>query len=95
MNLKNSINLKKVILLFFLLYIALLISCQKSDEKCGNILKKIEQNNRYFFVVETEFIYSYGPSNNIYTNDYNPQQGEVSSETFNRFNLGDNYCSTN
>lgn len=66
--------------------------CNK-DEDCITILEKKTLNSKYYFLFETE--------ENIFSNTNNLQStnipdqyssGEVTSEIYQKFNVGDEYC---
>ena len=68
----------------------LFFSCDKIDE-CGNITQKYTLNGKYYFVI----IVDSGSSGGV---DENPGGGvgyadaEVNLETYNSFNVGDEFC---
>ena len=76
---------------FFLPFLfTLFFSCNDIDE-CGDITQKYTQDGRYYFVI----IVDSGSSGGV---DENPGGGigyadaEVNLETYNSFNVGDEFC---
>jgi len=80
-------------LLFFILTLSL-FSCQKNDERCGQIIQKIERENSFYFVLQTdEYINYYNTPDSPTIPEYGVKQGIVSKENYNSFSVGDEYCS--
>jgi len=68
--------------LFFGVFLTLL-SCQASDERCGTIIQKVERNNTFYFVLQTdEYINYYNTPNQPNLPDDGVRQGIVSKEVF-------------
>ena len=84
-------SMKKASIFFCLSF--LLIGCVE-DERCGDIIDKISQDGRYFFIFD--------PNSNLNltanSNDIegrlpdNQLSGEVSQASFNQFSIGEEYC---
>tara|TARA_S200000501_G_scaffold351872_1_gene370190 strand:- start:334 stop:552 length:219 start_codon:yes stop_codon:yes gene_type:complete len=68
---------KKIFISLFLL-----LSCNDND--CGDIVDKYERDGKYFFTLIS------GISNN--NNSEGGGQAEVSRETYESFNIGEEYC---
>ena len=71
--------MKKLFLLFFIV----LLSCVSND--CGDIVDKYENNGKYFFTLVSN-------SGNSDDNNEGGGQAEVSKETYDSFNVGQEYC---
>ena len=85
--------MRKLILLFTSF---LFISCQSSNEKCGQIIQKEIIESNYYFVLQTdEFINYYNTPQDPTLPDNGVRQGAVSKETYDSFEIGDEYCSEN
>ena len=67
---------------FLLLILLIIVSCNDND--CGDIVDKYERDGKYFFTLIR------GISNN--NNSEGGGQAEVSRETYNSFNTGEEYC---
>ena len=80
---------------FFILGIIFLFStCQKSDERCGIIIQKIEINKTLYFVLQTdEYMNYYNKPNQPNLPDDGVRQGVVSKEIYENFDIGEEYCS--
>ena len=80
---------------FFILGIIFLFStCQKSDERCGIIIQKIEINKTLYFVLQTdEYMNYYNNPNQPNLPDDGVRQGVVSKEVYEDFEVGEEYCS--
>ena len=79
----------------FIFGIALLIlNCQKSDRRCGIIIKKIGLQSNFYFVLQTdEYINYYNNPNQPNLPDDGVRQGIVTKETYDSYNVGEEYCS--
>ena len=83
--------MRQIILLLGLGF--LLISCAE-EERCGDIIDKIAQDGRYFFIFD--------PNSNLFLpangNDIdagvpdNRLSGEVSQAIYSQFSIGEEYC---
>ena len=83
--------MKKLILLFTSF---LFICCQSSNEKCEQIIQKEIIESNYYFVLQTdEFIDYYNTPQDATLPDNGVRQGAVSKETYDSFEIGDEYCS--
>ena len=83
--------MRKLILLFTSF---LFICCQSSNEKCGQIIQKEIIESNYYFVLQTdEFINYYNTPQDPTLPDNGVRQGAVSKETYDSFEIGDEYCS--
>ena len=70
------------------------MNCQKSDERCGIIIQKIEINKILYFVLQTdEYINYYNNPNQPNLPDDGVRQGVVSKEVYENFDVGEEYCS--
>ena len=70
------------------------INWQKSDERCGIIIQKIEINKTLYFVLQTdEYINYYNNPNQPNLPDDGVRQGVVSKEVYDNFDVGEEYCS--
>lgn len=79
--------------LFFGVFITLL-GCQASDERCGAIIQKVERDNTFYFVLQTdEYINYYNTPNQPNLPDDGVRQGIVSKEVFDDYEVGETYCS--
>jgi|MDTG01.4.fsa_nt_gb hypothetical protein len=79
---------------FFFSVILLFLNCNQSDERCGIIIQKIERDNIFYFVLQTDvYINYYNNPNRPNLPDNGVRQGMVSQETYKNFQLGDEYCS--
>ncbi|MDA8877631.1 hypothetical protein N9I15_03205 [Flavobacteriaceae bacterium] len=71
-----------------------LVGCQATDDRCGTIIQKVEQNENYYFVLQTdEYVNYYNNPNQPNLPDDGVRQGIVSEQIFNDFSIGDTYCS--
>ena len=77
------------------LFVALLFfACQASEERCGTIIQKVEIENRFYFVLQTdEYINYYNTPSQPNLPDDGVRQGIVSKEIYDNFKVGDEYCS--
>ena len=66
----------------FFISLFLFLSCNDND--CGDIVDKYERDGKYFFTLIR------GISNN--NNSEGGGQAEVSRETYDSFNIGEEYC---
>jgi|TARA_B100001939_G_scaffold202798_1_gene174330 hypothetical protein len=66
----------------FFISLFLILSCKDND--CGDIVDKYERDGKYFFTLIR------GISNN--NNSEGGGQAEVSRETYDSFNIGEEYC---
>ncbi len=72
----------------------LFTNCQKSDERCGIIIQKVEINTKLYFVLQTdEYINYYNNPNQPNLPDDGVRQGIVTKETYDKFEVGEEYCS--
>ena len=79
--------------LFFGVFLTLL-GCQASDERCGTIIQKVERDNTFYFVLQTdEYINYYNTPNQPNLPDDGVRQGIVSKEVFDDYEVGETYCS--
>ena len=79
-----------------LLILALIIftNCQKSDERCGIIIQKIEIQSKFYFVLQTdEYINYYNNPNQPNLPDEGIRQGIITKESYDNFEIGEEYCS--
>lgn len=79
-----------------LLILALIIftNCQKSDERCGIIIQKIEIQSKFYFVLQTdEYINYYNNPNQPNLPDDGIRQGIITKESYDNFEIGEEYCS--
>jgi len=78
------------------LYVVLVLfsSCSVRDERCGEIIQKIELNGAYYFVLQTD---DYGQQINsdTYIPDDGVRQGAVAASTYKAYQVGDQYCAEN
>lgn len=80
--------------LLLLLVCFCFLNCQKSDEKCGQIIKKEIIEANYYFVLQTdEYINYYNTPQDTTLPDNGVRQGKVSKEVYDSFEIGDEYCS--
>ena len=70
--------MKKFLFISFLL----ILSCNDND--CGDIVDKYERDGKYFFT-----LIRWNSNNN---NSEGGGQAEVSRETYDSFNIGEEYC---
>lgn len=74
--------------------VLLLSNCNQSDERCGIIIQKVERDNVYYFVLQTdEYINYYNNPNQPNLPDDGVRQGVVSERTYADFEVGEEYCS--
>ena len=66
------------------LFISLFLFLSCNDNDCGDIVDKYERDGKYFFTLIR------GISNN--NNSEGGGQAEVSRETYEYFNIGEEYC---
>ena len=66
----------------FFISLFLILSCNDND--CGDIVDKYERDGKYFFTLIR------GISNN--NNSEGGGQAEVSKETYDTFDIGEEYC---
>ena len=69
-------------------------ACSISEERCGEILQKINQNGTYYFVLQTD---DYGQQINsdTFIPDDGVRQGAVDAATFEAYAVGEQYCAEN
>lgn len=80
-------------ILIYLLFILFFITCQRSNERCGQIVQKVSQNNVYYFILQTDdYANSYGDPELPIIPDDGIRQGSISKETYEAFNIGEDYC---
>ena len=83
--------MKKLLLFAFII---LIFNCQKEDDRCGQIIQKVIQGTNYYFVLQTDdYVRSYGDPNLPGIPDDGVRQGSVTKENYERFDVGDEYCS--
>ena len=77
------------------LFVALLFfACQASEKRCVTIIQKVERENRFYFVLQTdEYINYYNTPSQPNLPDDGVRQGIVSKEIYDNFKVGDEYCS--
>jgi|TARA_Y100000389_G_C17320692_1_gene442879 hypothetical protein len=80
--------------IFFFLIGLGIISCSSDDSRCGNIIDKQIINGKYYFIfdVNSDIFNTNNNDNNSYIPD-NSVSGEVSSADFDKFSIGQEYCS--
>ena len=70
------------------------INCQKSDERCGIIIQKVEIQTTLYFVLQTdEYINYYNNPGQPNLPDDGVRQGIVTREAYDKFEIGEEYCS--
>jgi hypothetical protein len=80
--------------LLILIILILFIKCQKSDERCGIIIQKVEIQTTLYFVLQTdEYINYYNNPGQPNLPDDGVRQGIVTKETYDNFKVGEEYCS--
>jgi hypothetical protein len=80
--------------LLILVILMLFIKCQKSDERCGIIIQKVEIQTTLYFVLQTdEYINYYNNPGQPNLPDDGVRQGLVTKETYDNFEVGEEYCS--
>ena len=80
--------------LLILVILILFIKCQKSDERCGIIIQKVEIQTTLYFVLQTdEYINYYNNPGQPNLPDDGVRQGIVTKETYDNFEVGEEYCS--
>jgi hypothetical protein len=80
--------------LLILVILMLFIKCQKSDERCGIIIQKVEIQTTLYFVLQTdEYINYYNNPGQPNLTDDGVRQGLVTKETYDNFEVGEEYCS--
>lgn len=69
-------------------------ACSITEERCGEILRKINQNGKYYFVLQTD---DYGQQINsdTFIPDDGVRQGAVDEATFQAYAVGEEYCAEN
>jgi hypothetical protein len=78
----------------FLFVAFLFFACQATEERCGTIIQKVEIENRFYFVLQTdEYINYYNTPSQPNLPDDGVRQGIVSKEIYDNFEEGDEYCS--
>ena len=77
---------------FLCLLLMLLVGCAK-QEKCATIYDKIERDGRYFFILDEQFGFNSNEVNDPATFlPDNRMSGEVSSEVYAQYTIGNEYC---
>ncbi|MGB1020336.1 MAG: hypothetical protein ACPGVF_04455 [Flavobacteriaceae bacterium] len=78
----------------FISVLCFVYACSVSEERCGEILQKINQNGKYYFVLQTD---NYGQQINsdTFIPDDGVRQGAVDAETFEDYKVGEQYCDEN
>ena len=66
------------------LFISFLLILACNDNDCGDIVDKYERDGKYFFTLTR--------GNNNNNNSQGGGQAEVSRETYESFNIGEEYC---
>ncbi len=80
--------------LLILVILILFIKCQKTDERCGIIIQKVETQTTLYFVLQTdEYINYYNNPGQPNLPDDGVRQGLVTKETYDNFEVGEEYCS--
>ena len=80
--------------LLILVILILFIKCQKTDERCGIIIQKVEIQTTLYFVLQTdEYINYYNNPGQPNLPDDGVRQGLVTKETYDNFEVGEEYCS--
>jgi hypothetical protein len=80
--------------LLILVILMLFTKCQKSDERCGIIIQKVEIQTTLYFVLQTdEYINYYNNPGQPNLPDDGVRQGLVTKETYDNFEVGEEYCS--
>ena len=79
--------------MFFSIFLMLLFTQCKQQEKCGEIYDKVTQNGRYFFILDANYSFDVSTQNDPtgFLPD-NRLSGEVNRATYNQFSIGDEYC---
>ena len=87
------LNIKSCPIIFSMLAFTL-ISC-KNDDKCGVIIDKVIDENRYYFIFNSDDFNQFGGTGINQTMYYVPDNrssGEVSKDVYNKFRTGEEYC---
>jgi hypothetical protein len=83
--------MKKILLILSLFTT---FACQTDDERCGQIIQKVEINGGFYFVLQTdEFINQFNTPNRPSLPDDGVRQGSVTKGIYDSFEVGDDYCS--
>lgn len=70
-----------------------MLACQVSEDRCGIVIQKVEIENSYYFVLQTdEYINYYNTPSQPNLPDDGVRQGLVSKEIYDKFEIGDEYC---
>ena len=73
--------------LFLLIY----FSCSE-DEECVIIRDKVEESDSYYFFFSTNYLSTSQSNNMLGGIDSRYGSGKVSKATFDKYNIGDEYC---
>tara|TARA_B100000767_G_scaffold269629_1_gene291759 strand:- start:12919 stop:13179 length:261 start_codon:yes stop_codon:yes gene_type:complete len=79
---------------FFFFFIGLIsIGCSSDTSRCGDIIDKQEINGKYYFIfnVNSDIFNTNSRDNNSYIPD-DSVSGEVSSNDYDKFSIGEEYC---
>lgn len=80
--------------IFFLALMLSFFNCNQSDKRCGIIIQKVERDQFFYFVLQTDdYINYYNNPNQPDLPDNGVRQGMVSKATYENFDLGEEYCS--
>ena len=79
-----KMKLKLIILIFF-------FSCS-NDEECVIIREKAEESNSYYFYFSTNYLSTSQPNNLMGAIDGRYASVKVSKETYEKYDIGDEYC---
>ena len=74
-------------LLIFLIY----FSCSE-DEECVIIRDKVEESDSYYFFFSTNYLSTSQSNNMLGGIDSQYGSGKVSKATYDKYNIGDEYC---
>ena len=80
---------------FLILVISILfLKCEKSDDRCGIIIQKVEIQTTLYFVLQTdEYVNYYNNPGQPNLPDDGVRQGIVTREAYDKFEVGEEYCS--
>ena len=83
---------KKYFSLFFIILSCM--RCSSDNNRCGDIIDKQEINGKYYFIfnANSDIYNTNSSSNNSYIPD-DSVSGEVSIADFDKFSIGEEYCS--
>ncbi len=86
---KTAIN--KVKYKVFLLIFLISFSCSE-DEECVIIRDKAEESDSYYFYFSTNYLSTSQSNNMLGGIDSRYGSGKVSKSTYDKYNIGDEYC---